>query len=619
MTGLFFLCAVLTAPAIEVSIAPDQPVPYVYADDPVILQVKSSEDGKASGQVTIVSDSGTTVVVPLVDLPLRASGPHWMPLDSAPTSKGRYRAQVSLDAGGGAVSSELVFCRIERPNGEIASPVRVAVGSSDPGLLHAMRGIPFQRVTVGASTQNEHALTNGFKLTIAADVKTVNDAAVVGSLIDSAKDRIEGWRISLPDGGMPEADPAINVLRQSSGRTNIEMLLTPSANVPELLAGGLGRAASTLVVRATDYDASDRLLLRSVTERAGYESYPLTVGYALESDDADVSSMRQLLGGLGGGIITEIDGEALYANGAFSDAYPMVSALVHRINGQTFSNDYGSPGSVRGKTFRNDDQWTLVLWTNNVASDHTILLGEATELAAFDAWNNPVPAPPLISQAMRVTVSKTPMYITGKGGALLSHNARNAARAEADLFLKDRWLQQDLSKEFSDVLRPIAESGFRRTDRVTFFALLRMFPVLEQKWHDGTMRRDVAVPAMAALARLVRNLCVLEQESGEPFIELLQETTARCAEYQSQYLTSTGGSNVKHERADWLLAEVARLTAEAKSLADAGLGIEAVGVASIAEWRARSLEFAQNAAPLGTPEPPRVAPAPAKAPAKKKR
>ena len=145
-----------------------------------------------------------------------------------------------------------------------------------------------------------------------------------------------------------------------------------------------------------------------------------------------------------------------------------------------------------------------------------------------------------------------------------------------------------------------------------------MFPVLEQKWHEGTIPREAAAPAMASLSRLARGLCVVEQDSGEPFIEILQDTIARCGDYQSRYLTSTSGSADKHERADWLLAEVARLTAEAKELADGGRGIEAVGVASLAEWRARSLEFARNAAPLGAPEPTHVQsapPAPAPKPA----
>lgn len=96
-----------------------------------------------------------------------------------------------------------------------------------------------------------------------------------------------------------------------------------------------------------------------------------------------------------------------------------------------------------------------------------------------------------------------------------------------------------------------------------------------------------------------------------PFIELLQETIARCGEYQSQYLTGTGGATESHDRADWLSAEIARLTAEAKALADEGRSIEAVGLGSLAEWRARSLEFAVAAKPLGTPEQARVEEEPA--------
>jgi hypothetical protein len=311
-----------------------------------------------------------------------------------------------------------------------------------------------------------------------------------------------------------------------------------------------------------------------------------------------------------GGASPELDAAALYTDGAFDESYSTISAMAHRLNGYDYFAELPASPRVRGVVFRHGGAWLVALWANGQPAIHMLAVGNATGIMVTDANNNALPPPESQDGSLRMTLTAAPVYISGEGGPLLANVARFAARREADSFAKNKSFQRDLPSEIIELMKPIAAPNFSRVDRVSFFALLRVFPLLEQKWHDGTTPRETAAPAMASIERLLRHLCVIEQDSGEPFIELLQETVARCSDYQSQYLTSTGGASEKHERADWLLSEVARLTAEAKSLADAERGIEAVGVASIAEWRARSLEFAINAAPLGMPEPPRATPAP---------
>jgi len=136
-----------------------------------------------------------------------------------------------------------------------------------------------------------------------------------------------------------------------------------------------------------------------------------------------------------------------------------------------------------------------------------------------------------------------------------------------------------------------------------FLALLRGFTTLEEQWHAGKASRSATVAALAALSRLSRSMCVLQQEGGEAFVEPLRKTLARCGEYQSQYLTGSGGAQDARDRGDWLSQEVSRLTAEAETLDKDGRAIEAAAVAAMAEWRARALEFAAKAAPLSKPDP----------------
>ena len=126
--------------------------------------------------------------------------------------------------------------------------------------------------------------------------------------------------------------------------------------------------------------------------------------------------------------------------------------------------------------------------------------------------------------------------------------------------------------------------------------------MIEEKWHSSLIPRSSAVPALACLSRLVRNLCVVEQEKGRVFITPLRDTLAKCREYQSLYITNSGGSSVSQERGDWLLDKVSQLMAEAEKLEQDGRLIEANAVSALAEWRARSLESAVKANPLSIPQ-----------------
>ncbi|MCC6153785.1 MAG: hypothetical protein IT367_08520 [Candidatus Hydrogenedentes bacterium] len=616
MSTALFLFALLTAPSLEVSVAPDQPVPYVYVDEPVILQIKSSEDTQAAGSVTITDDTGKSTAITLPTLPLRANGAHWQPLDGAPKEKGRYTAHVTLDVNGSAATHDVVYCRIDRPGDDARAPLRTTVNTPEPAVLHALRGIPLREITVPitameVATLVESASADGFSVSIALDAAAISDIPSLAELAKKLGDRVDGWRVSIPEIGVETLEPLAAALRDGGSRSQLEVVLNSGlANIDALLVAGLGRNAFKVFLPASANSRADLEALRDAFEKAGYEGFRLQTLFGAPDKNDDGSNhwsvARDVLGSQApGGLSPEIDVTSVYAAGGFGESYTLLSAIAHRLNGYTYFDELTIGPRSRAVVFRNNGTWIVAVWSTAQPAVQSLPVAEATEVAATDASNNPLPKPEMEGVSMKLALTTAPIYVSGKGGPLLSTVARASARQEAESFTKNSAFQKKLPPEFVELIKPIAAANFSRVDRVSFFALLRMFPVLEQKWHDGTLPREIAVPAMASLSRLVRSLCVIEQDSNEPFIELLQDTIARCGDYQSQYLTSTGGTAEKHERADWLLAEVARLTAEAKALADNERMIEAVGVASLAEWRARSLEFARNAAPLGAPEPAR--------------
>lgn len=619
MNAIAAICVLLAAPTLDVSIAPDQPVPYVYADEPVILQIKSSEDVDATGSVSITNINGDSVSISLPAIPLRANGAHWQPLDGAPSANGRYRMRIALGVDGSRIDRELVYCRIQRPGNEARAPVRVTVNKPAQSTLHALRGVPLREITLPITTPDiagvvASAVSDGFQVTIALDAAAVSDIPSIAQLADKLGDGVGAWRVSVPEVGVEALEPLTAALKDAGSRGQLEVVLDSGlSNIDAYLRTGLARSAFKVLLPERKDAPSELPQLRTAFERAGYEGLRIQNILAADfakNDDNDhwkvtrsIVSMQTPLG-----TSPEVDVNALYTDDAFGESYTFVSAMAHRLNGYTHFDELPMAQRARAVVFRQCDAWIMVLWAAAQPAVQSIPVGNAVDLVLTDADNNAVTLPEPQDGVLRLPLTGAPIYLSGKGGPILATTARTAAKREADGLAKDKSFPKNLPAEFIELIKPIAAAGFDRIDRVSFFALLRMFPLLEQKWHDGSIPRDVAVPAMASLSRLVRSLCVIEQDSGETFIELMADTIARCGDYQSQYLTSTSGSAEKHERADWLLAEVARLTAEAKQLNDGGCTIEAVGVASLAEWRARSLEFAKNANPLGTPEPARAQP-----------
>ena len=173
---------------------------------------------------------------------------------------------------------------------------------------------------------------------------------------------------------------------------------------------------------------------------------------------------------------------------------------------------------------------------------------------------------------------------------MLAQAAASMVRKEAEHIVRDEEFKSVLSPDLIDALGRLTTCTADMRTRFEFFSVIRVFPELESQWHAGRVATSAAVPLMARIDTLVRSLCVLQQETGEPFLEPLHETLAKCGQYQSLYLTGTGGAQASRPRGDWLMREVDSLVDEARDLVRQGRPIQADAVAALGEWRARSLQ-----------------------------
>jgi hypothetical protein len=617
------LLVLLAAPNVEASLAPDQPIPYIFVDDPLVLQLVSNQDTVVSGRVTFVGGDGKSNYVDIPAVTLRAKGTHWQALDGAPVERGRYVTRLALTVGGLPLEQSLLFCRIDRPNAKASVPLGMHLAAGNDRMLAALQGIPARQLFLNADMPDfdarvEEAVKAGCLITVLLDTAGMPDAAARAEVLArSLSDKAAAWAVAA--GGNVAAFQAVaEAVRRGGSRAPIVPVVKDEKEVAALFTNGAGRYVNSVVLRCDAPAAAQLDALRSTAAAFGHERFPISVlgtGVDAPGPRAGAELARNVIANLAAGASQcVLEPLLVFSQDQFGEGYVYLTALANRLNGARYIGALDMAGSSHAEVFRAVDRWTIVTWSAENPAQASINAGNATDLAFTDAENNPLPPPEKGNNLLSLWIDREPHYLSGTGGDVIAKAARNKARREAKTFLDAPAFQSALPTELMAIMRTVVNNKTGRTERLNFFALLRLFPVLEQMWREGQLPREVAAPAMASMSEIVCDLCILEQEAGEPFIEVLQATLDRCGEYQSQYLTGSGETNASRERADWLLDEVGRLMTESKQLLEEGRVIEATGVASLAEWRARSLEFAAKAAPLNSP-PPAPASTPAPAPA----
>lgn len=620
MSALVTVMLIGAGMSIEITLAPDEPIPHVYVDDPLLLELKSEADTEGEVQVMITSSAGEITTIPLGKVALRAREPVWQSIPGAPAERGRYQGTVTVTIGGEVVEKTATFCRIDRPVPSLALPIGVYVLPDDPHALEAMAAISLRRIRLDAdhgqlSTWIEEAGKAGFDVAVAFGPERLQrHGDLPERLARRYGDRVVRWDVAVEADGNPSFDvepivSGVRALREGGSLAPVALVVKQPEELAWALSEGLGKHIAIAVVEDQSGQAPDVTGFRNIAEAAGHERMPLYL----------LSHMGHSGNELSGCLLTHrivdwiadqveqvlIDLSLVYANGEFSEEYVLLGALARRLQGSVYVGRLPLDSSVRAPVFRCRDAWCVMVWSEDGGGPVRLRLGAASDLSFADARNNPLPTPPLSPEGeVRIEAGLQPSYLCGTKGTVLSQAASHRAREEADRLANVLASGQEFPKELVELVRNIANQERVKVSRPDFFALVRTFPFLERQWRLGALPASSVAPALASLTRLISHLSVVEQEVGEPFIEPLQDILNRCSQYQSLYLTRTGGAVGGGERGDWLLAEVGRLVALAERLDEEGRPIEARAIATMAEWRARSLEFAVQPPPGSFPDLP---------------
>ncbi len=617
MIALMILAA-CSASEFMVEIAPDQPIPHVFVDEPLVLELGSTDDSATTLSVALERAGHDPIVEEPMSVPLRGGTRQWLRIAAPGLPLGNYSASISMESAGATTTVRREFCVMDRPTASADIHAVANVDGADTGLVLALADMPVATVRVSAAHANLDELARACRasgLSMALILENEPALASAGSeaespapsdaearaerLARSYGERTAWWEVPASSG--PEAVlMAVAALRRGGSRAPVLAAVASPQEVTDLLNAGVGRAIAGLAVTSADVSANDMADFRKAAERCGYERLAVHhVSLFAAAGAAEAEAVRTLIAARA---LSPADhafpASAAYAGEAFQPAYVTLSAMAHRLSDSSYVGRVRIKGSGAAYLFRSGADWILVGWSDD-AAEVEIDAGGATDLRLTDAYTNDIPLR-LNEERVLLPLGSAPIYLNGRGGSILAAAATDAAATEAKSMIE---VLGELTA--LEPLRPALETiaSANAVDRLTFMGLVQALPDIEKSWHLGTLSRAQAVPSLAALARLVRVLAVLEQEKGEEFVESLQNVVARCGEYQSVYLMSTGSNGTQHERGDWLMDDVNRLVHDAEVLRDAGRPIEAVAVASVAEARARALEFAAAAAPLSEAEP----------------
>ena len=600
------LLALFCAGQIQVTLAPDQPVPAVYIDEPLVVEFRSPVDTTCTVDFKVHVPGQNAHRISLTNIRLAAGRPRWVTVDTLPPFYGPHSVRVLIRERDAEIEIAAQFHRIARPTMSDTLPLCVNLDGFTEDLLYALRSVPVGALRLRTKDldlldKTQYAWnTEGYRIHVRADDGEDVGLENLKELSRSITHGVDLWELSTTEGPLRLLDMA-RAIRDGSPEAQVHAVVANAAELSEILSEDVYHEIEGAVVDAEGAALSTVGAFALAAERAGFEKYPLRWFPGVVGDEVGPHDyMQRLIAAVSNGVAAVcLDARDLYGEEGFGPHFDMVCTATRLLGAATYTGSIAGEEDVRGDVFRDwspagrGETWVMTLW--GAKSDETPLslpLDPSDGIEFLDAYGNPLPLTVDDEGTVSVQVIGLPRYLRGRGGSMLERAAAQELRRIAAEVLADTNLARNLDAETSAALKRLSGYKMGSDTRSEFLILLRSLPIIEWEWNQGTLDTAIAVPAMARLAGLSRHLALLEQQSGKPFLDPLEKTLSSCAGFQRRIHDESGRGHVSSPRTAWLMAEVSNLTAEARKLAALGRNIEAQAVAALAEWRARCLEVA---------------------------
>ncbi|MCK5860977.1 MAG: hypothetical protein KAH38_00740, partial [Candidatus Hydrogenedentes bacterium] len=604
---LVLLMLAILPTSVDITIAPDQPFPYVYVDDPLIIEFHSSDEIDIDIQLHIqASHMKENTEIALEKIHLHANSEYWYAVHNAPRDRGFYTIEIDMQTEEDTFTSQASFCRIDRPDSLHHLPIYTyCKGEEETCPFPAIRSIGID--TFRCDMDNPHFLklaTNASRfhanLIVAMTLDQVNNFSEEDvTLIQAQCEHIFRMDIS-PDNTKINDINIPDIMRKIGCPASISIVVPNVSAFEKHLLENPSLSARHATLMTFDWPELTELNnIKNIAAQQGQEGWkinilcpiwkPYDTGQTLrfihkffQYCTADISYI-----GLNANVLTDDTG--------VHEIMAYLNGLALRFHYNSYVGTLSSKENVQAPVFSDGASWFVALWSEQENKRISIPIGGAVSIELTDALGNILPLPEINDGFLKFTVGENPLYLTGNSGVILGEAALQEITVITKNILDNNLLTDQLPPAILDLVRNISESPQGKGSRLRFLKLLRVLPRLEEDWHLQKLPGEVACPAIMTLAKLARTLCSVEENRGEYFLEPLTDTTVRAAELQSLYLTGSAGTAQTRERGDWILGEVRRLIDESKNLDQAGRKIEGSAVAVLAEWRAHCLTYAAQA------------------------
>lgn len=598
MIAILLLAASAAAGPVDVKIAPDHPLRVVYTDEPLTLQIKSETPVRVRGLIEVRDKYDERHVEVLRSFELKPAQPFLQTIDAFGSTVGYYDVNVVLEAAGETVEIDQAFCRLARPNPDANPRLAVAVAELDPRTMLALNAIPIKEVWVDATAPKftevmATALQSDLRMVVRVqatdDIGAIVHAQMLGT---SHGTNVSAWVIDT--GGDAQRHNRFATALTKTARRRVIASVSNAGELQSLLNGDELLNAQEFAIRPAVGDENPLLEARKVAEQAGLEQPTFVVEYAqpkpLQRPGHEL--VHALIADAAGGArLTIVPLETLVSDRALTPGAVYLHAFAAQMGHSSYVGQLPLGKGNFGAMFRDDDSWRVAYWSHHDRKIMQVRPGSAQDVALADSWNNAIKLQPVTEGLLRLELDSEPRYLSGRGGSVLAQAAAMALANELDALIEAPENQTALPSDLLELLKKEKASKNPTLSSVGFITLLRTFPYLEKQSRDDAIDRSVAIPAMASLTRVLESAYILKQERGKPFLESPQAALNRCNQFRTEYVTNLAANSANGARSQWLLAEIGRLDRKAKSLMKSGRTTEATGIASLAEWRARSLQF----------------------------
>jgi len=604
MTGVAaYTLAFLLSQSLQVRVAPDQPAPIFFTDEPLVAQFETLEPTAADVDVRVTLPNGERATWSAHDLAVPGGRPMWQAIESLPVARGPHSILIRFATSTGTSELDRSLQRLDRPPTGSLGVVGVHLTDPTDEALYGLRCLPVARVRLDIDVPNLASVVQAIVRDTPGHVYlrvppgSIGQQRSLGAIAQEIGRSVDLWEIAGADG--PARYTAIvNDIRQGDPAARIAARVSAARDAVALLRVEPQFRPVAFVVSPDAVDAVEQ-----ATERAGVEGISLLIEFnpALGADIDAARLVPRVLAMAQSPHHEVVLPQRLIEQGeGFSNLLAVFASATRLLEQAEIISTPVGTGHNQAWVFARRGDVEPAEWTAAVA--HIDPNEPAAELSSagvsawtlMDAYGNVRAA----SGEAGTEIGPPPGYglwwVQGTGGSFLLEAHIRRMKAHAKATAPHETALTAIAPDTITALQLLRNYSYPAPTRLQFFNVVRALPAIEEDWHRGIVETRDAIPLSRHLAAIARELATIKQEADEQFLEPFDRTIANCRTFLEQFSTAAIGADA--HRVAFLRAEVVRLLDEARACEAAGRITEAKGIAALAEWRARSLEPAATLA-----------------------